>query len=154
MLLPAGDVIRQAGSSRSTHRRPGGAIVISRRQFLAQGWRAPDGLLAGPVSLTAVADPSLAGRFQKGRVAMQPVGIVGDFNAANHTHQATNAGLAHAGVPFEWVPTTDVHPKRPEDRLHRYGGIFVAPSSPYESMEGALAAIRMARERGVPLVGT
>ena len=82
------------------------------------------------------------------------VGIVGDFNPDNHTHRATNAGLAHAGVPFEWVPTTAVLPERPEDRIGRYDGIFIAPSSPYRSMEGALAAIRLARERGIPLVGT
>jgi CTP synthase (UTP-ammonia lyase) len=85
---------------------------------------------------------------------VQRVGIVGDFNPDNHTHQATNAGLAHAGVRFEWVPTPEVRPERPEDRLGHYDGIFVAPSSPYWSMEGALAAIRLARERGVPLVGT
>jgi CTP synthase (UTP-ammonia lyase) len=82
------------------------------------------------------------------------VGIVGDFAPDNHTHQATAAGLAHAGVPFEWVPTTEVPPDGPEHRLASYDGIFIAPSSPYRSMEGALAAIRLARERGVPLVGT
>jgi len=83
-----------------------------------------------------------------------PVGIVGDFDALNHTHQATNAGLGHAGIAFEWVPTTEVRPDRPEERLARYRGIFIAPASPYRSMEGALAAIRFARERRVPLVGT
>jgi hypothetical protein len=29
------------------------------------------------------------------------VGIVGDFNPDNHTHQATNVGLAHCGAPLE-----------------------------------------------------
>jgi CTP synthase (UTP-ammonia lyase) len=83
-----------------------------------------------------------------------PVGIVGDFDALNHTHQATNAGLEHTGIAFEWVSTTEVRPDRPEERLARYRGIFIAPASPYRSMEGALAAIRFARERSVPLVGT
>jgi CTP synthase (UTP-ammonia lyase) len=83
-----------------------------------------------------------------------PVGIVGDFDALNHTHQATNEGLGHAGIAFEWVSTTEVRPDRPEERLARYRGIFIAPASPYCSMEGALAAIRFARERRVPLVGT
>ena len=58
-----------------------------------------------------------------------PVGIVGDFDALNHTHQATNAGLGHAGIAFEWVPTTEVRPDRPEERLARYRGIFIAPAS-------------------------
>jgi CTP synthase (UTP-ammonia lyase) len=82
------------------------------------------------------------------------VGIVGDFNPQNHTHRATNEGLAHAGLRFEWVPTTDVRPDRPQERLARYGGIFIAPASPYRSMHGALAAITLGRERGIPLVGT
>ena len=82
------------------------------------------------------------------------VGIVGDFNLRNPTHQATNEALGHAGLRFEWVPTGDVAPQRPEERLAAYAGLLIAPASPYESMGGALAAIRFARERGVPLVGT
>jgi len=82
------------------------------------------------------------------------VGIVGDFDPGNHTHQATNRGLADAGIRFEWVSTSAVQPDRPQERLAGYTGLFIAPWSPYRSMEGALAAIRFARERGVPLVGT
>lgn len=82
------------------------------------------------------------------------VGVVGDFDPQNHTHQATNDGLTHAVIDFEWVSTTEVPSRQAEKRLARYAGILVAPWSPYRSMEGALAAIRFARERGVPLVGT
>ena len=82
------------------------------------------------------------------------VGIVGDFNPRNPTHQATNEGLAHAGLPFEWAPTEEVVPSRAPERLGAYAGLLIAPASPYVSMDGALAAIRFARERGVPLVGT
>jgi hypothetical protein len=31
---------------------------------------------------------------------------------------------------------------------------MIGPASPYRSMDGALAAVRLARERGVPLVAT
>jgi len=82
------------------------------------------------------------------------VGIVGDFNSRNPTHQATNQGLDHAGLRFEWVPTEEVVPARASERLDAYAGLLIAPASPYVSMDGALAAIRFARERGVPLVGT
>jgi len=82
------------------------------------------------------------------------VGVVGDFNPRNHTHQATNNGLTHASIDFEWVPTKDVPVHQPEQRLGRFAGVLIAPASPYQSMEGALAAITFARERGVPLVGT
>ena len=38
------------------------------------------------------------------------VGIVGDFDPRNPTHHATNDGLVHAGLAFEWVPTEEVMP--------------------------------------------
>ena len=82
------------------------------------------------------------------------VGIVGDFDAKNETHQATNRALAHIGLHFEWVSTVEVIAERPQQRLTTYAGLFIAPASPYRSMDGALAAIRFARERGVPLFGT
>lgn len=81
------------------------------------------------------------------------IGVVGDFNPANATHLATNAALEHAGLAFAWVPTEAVGPDAAVS-LDRYAGLFIAPASPYRCMEGALAAIRYARERGVPLVGT
>jgi CTP synthase (UTP-ammonia lyase) len=81
------------------------------------------------------------------------VAIVGDFNPRNHTHVATNTALGHVGLGFEWVPTDGVGPD-PAKRLADYAGIFVAPASPYRDMDGALGAVRHARERGVPLVGT
>ena len=81
------------------------------------------------------------------------VGIVGDFNPRNGTHLATNDALAHVGLDFEWV-ATDAVGADPEDRLAPYRALWIAPASPYRDMEGALRAIRYARERGVPLVGT
>src|SRR5262249_12708446 len=81
------------------------------------------------------------------------VGVVGDCNPRNATHVATNDGLAHAGLDFEWVPT-DAVGNDVTARLGGYAGVFIAPASPYRSMDGALRAIRHARERAVPLVGT
>jgi CTP synthase (UTP-ammonia lyase) len=56
-------------------------------------------------------------------------------------------------LAFEWV-ATDTVGDDPATRLGRYAGLWIAPASPYRSMDGALAAVRHARERGVPLVGT
>jgi len=82
------------------------------------------------------------------------VGIVGDFDPRNETHRATSQALADAWLRFEWVPTDEVLPARAATRLVAYAGLLIAPASPYRSMDGALAAVRFARERGVPLVGT
>ncbi len=81
------------------------------------------------------------------------VGVVGDFSPNNPTHRFTNAALEQLKLGYEWVPTADVSAE-PQGRLGQYAGLWIAPASPYRSMEGALAAIRYARERGVPLVGT
>jgi CTP synthase (UTP-ammonia lyase) len=81
------------------------------------------------------------------------VGVVGDFNPKNQTHVATNLALESAGLRVEWVATTDLE-ESPGERLAAYHGLLIAPASPYRSMDGALEAIRYARERGVPLVGT
>lgn len=80
------------------------------------------------------------------------IGVVGDFKPGNVTHETLNASLDHAGAQAEWMPTGAVPP--PDVLGERYAGLWIAPASPYRSMEGALAAITSARERGVPLVGT
>ncbi|MGA2082366.1 MAG: gamma-glutamyl-gamma-aminobutyrate hydrolase family protein [Holophaga sp.] len=83
------------------------------------------------------------------------IGIVGDRDPGNRTHLATEAALGHLAEPaaFEWVPTEDVGAD-PGSRLAGFQGLIIAPGSPYRSMEGALAAIRHARERKVPVLGT
>ena len=81
------------------------------------------------------------------------IGIVGDFQPQNPTHHMTNAALGQLGLAFEWVGT-DTIGDEPDSHLGRFDGVWIAPASPYRSMAGALEAIRYARERGVPLVGT
>jgi CTP synthase (UTP-ammonia lyase) len=80
------------------------------------------------------------------------VAVVGDFDASNRTHRFTSEALEHVDLAAEWVPTDASSDW--DDRLSRFDGVWIAPASPYRSMDGALAAIRYARERGVPLVGT
>ncbi len=81
------------------------------------------------------------------------IAVVGDHDPRNQTHGFTNAALDHLRVAFEWVPTDGIGPDVAA-RLAPFDGLWIAPASPYRSMDGALEAIRHARERGVPLVGT
>jgi CTP synthase (UTP-ammonia lyase) len=81
------------------------------------------------------------------------IGVVGDFSPSNPTHRLTNEALTRIGLDIEWIPTESVGDDPPA-RLIRCAGLWIAPGSPYRSMEGALNAVRYARERGVPLVGT
>jgi len=87
------------------------------------------------------------------------VAIVGDHDPSSVTHQATDASLDHSAAALgidlarRWVPTPDLAADA-RRALAGDSAIWIAPGSPYASMDGALAAIRLAREEGVPLIGT
>lgn len=87
------------------------------------------------------------------------VGIVGDHDQNNLTHGATEEAFEHASVSLglsvraEWLPT-DILKGRAPKALREFDAIFCSPGSPYRSFEGALEAIRFARENGVPFMGT
>jgi len=95
---------------------------------------------------------ALAGHEDVVKSERPKIAVVGDFNPSNVTHQFTNAALEHIELAFSWLPTDS--PDDWEERLAAFDGVWIAPASPYRSMDGALAAVRYARERGVPLVGT
>jgi CTP synthase (UTP-ammonia lyase) len=88
-------------------------------------------------------------------VRSRTIAVVGDYGAERPTHKAVQQALEHAVRPplrFEWL-ATEAAEEIAEDELASYAGLLVAPGSPYRSMEGALKAIKAARERGVPLLG-
>jgi CTP synthase (UTP-ammonia lyase) len=85
------------------------------------------------------------------------IGLIGDYNAAVTAHQAIPKAIAlagkrlGAGVGFDWVPTDEIGDV---GRIERYSGLWCVPASPYRSMDGALRAIRFAREERRPFLGT
>ena len=87
------------------------------------------------------------------------VGIIGDFNPDNRTHIATNEAINHAAdalrisVDVCWVPTIPLE-EQPVATLELYDALWCSPGSPYQSMDGALKAIRFAREQDYPFIGT
>ena len=91
-----------------------------------------------------------------GRKTNSTIAVVGDYGAERPTHEATQRALEHAVQPalrFEWL-ATETAEKMSDAELASYAGLLIAPGSPYLSMDGALKAIRVAREREVPLLGT
>jgi len=87
------------------------------------------------------------------------IAIVGDFNPALRSHTATNEALAarttalNAVVDVAWVGT-ELIASRGSAALADFDGIWAAPGSPYRSIEGALGAIRFARENNKPFFAT
>jgi len=92
---------------------------------------------------------------------MEPIFIamVGDHDPDVVAHRAVPKSLGLAalslGRPVDavWVPTERVAEDE-EDALGFVNAIWLVPASPYRSMEGALMAVRRARERGLPFLGT
>jgi CTP synthase (UTP-ammonia lyase) len=110
--------------------------------------------------MVRVTDIILPFHSQEGSMS-QPVSIaiVGDRDPSADTHRATEASLGHAAaslhldLAFHWVPT----PAAAADArgaLAGHSAVWIPPGSPYASMDGALAAIRLAREEGLPLLAT
>jgi CTP synthase (UTP-ammonia lyase) len=62
--------------------------------------------------------------------------------------------LSPGSVGFRWVPTKSIAPGSAGDVLGDASAVWCAPGSPYENTEGALEAIRYAREEGKPFFGT
>lgn len=85
------------------------------------------------------------------------VGLIGDFDASVTAHQAIPPALRMAAqalgvsLALDWIPTERA---RDPGLLERFDALWCVPASPYRSMDGALHAIRHARENGVPYLGT
>ncbi len=87
------------------------------------------------------------------------VGVIGEFNLEFPPHVATNAALEHAAaalgveVDVRWLSTRDLE-DLPVADLANHDALWCPPGSPYRSMDGALRAIRVARESDWPFLGT
>src|SRR5436309_9106157 len=88
------------------------------------------------------------------------IAIVGDFDPKNRSHPATNEAVEHCGAAVglhaepDWIGTEEMVEPGSTERLKGFDGVWIAPASPYKSMEGVLCAIRIAREGRIPLLGT
>jgi CTP synthase (UTP-ammonia lyase) len=86
------------------------------------------------------------------------IALVGDYDPAVTAHQAIPEALRLSGqrlgvfVDPAWTHTSTLSPGVPQ--LADFAGIWCVPASPYANTDGALAAIRFARENGRPYLGT
>lgn len=87
------------------------------------------------------------------------IGIVGDFH--NSITQSTIAdSIEHSNrllgcdTVFDWIDTEKLDVDYYADLLQGLNGIWSAPGSPFKSLNGAINAIRFARENMIPHLGT
>lgn len=85
------------------------------------------------------------------------IALIGDYDPQVTAHQAIPVALGmaaeHTGqnVQFQWLATDRITADTP---LDDFDGFWCVPASPYRDMEGALRAIRFAREQQRPFLGT
>lgn len=82
------------------------------------------------------------------------VALVGDLNEQQKAHQAIPRALAaapEASAEGVWVSTDSIGDG---NSLSGFDGIWCVPGMPYRSADGALRAIRRARESSIPFLGT
>jgi CTP synthase (UTP-ammonia lyase) len=84
--------------------------------------------------------------------------IVGDYDPTMYTHLAIDEALGHVrelrehALEWSWVATPSLE-SNVGSRLALMDAIWLAPGSPYASLDGALAAVRHARLTGLPFLG-
>lgn len=82
--------------------------------------------------------------------------ILGEYNPDSETHRATDAAIRHSRAELDtdlsvsWASTAEF---ADADILESHG-LWIAPGSPYRDFVRTLNAIRLARENGVPCLGT
>ncbi len=87
------------------------------------------------------------------------IALVGDFNPAVTAHQAIpkaiNIAAAEIGISaeYDWIATPRLDGGE-QQILSGYDGMWCVPASPYDSLEGTLAAIRFVRENDIAFLGT
>ncbi|MBI2994697.1 MAG: gamma-glutamyl-gamma-aminobutyrate hydrolase family protein [Gammaproteobacteria bacterium] len=90
---------------------------------------------------------------------MKRIALIGDYNPDVTAHQAIPLALAAAArdtgvdVAWDWVETKTIGPDV-KATLRDCAGVWCVPNSPYANTSGAMAAIRLARENGIPYLGT
>ncbi|HUB79647.1 MAG TPA: hypothetical protein VMB03_12665 [Bryobacteraceae bacterium] len=82
------------------------------------------------------------------------IALVGDYSETQKAHQAIPRALAattDASTEGVWVPTDSI---ANGNSLSEFDGIWCVPGMPYRSADGALRAIRHARQSRTPFLGT
>ena len=85
------------------------------------------------------------------------IALIGDYDPQVTAHQAIPVALGMAAehsdkdIQFQWLATDTINADTP---LDDFDGFWCVPASPYRDMDGALRAIRFAREQQRPFLGT
>lgn len=88
------------------------------------------------------------------------IGIIGDFDQHKASHPATNEAIRHAAsrlsikADIAWMPTPSLLTSKGQKSLRLFDCLWASSGSPYESNDGMLKGIQIARKLDVPFMGT
>ena len=91
--------------------------------------------------------------------ALVRAGIIGDDHPEIKGHETIAQALRHAAsalemrVEIQWLPTSELVDDV-DQQLTGFDALWCGPHGPYSNSDGALRAIRFARERKRPFLGT
>jgi CTP synthase (UTP-ammonia lyase) len=89
---------------------------------------------------------------------MPRLALIGDYDSGIAAHHAIPQALALAGentgiaLEWDWIGTGTITDA--PRQFAKHAGLWCVPGSPYRDLDGALAAIRFAREQRRPFLGT
>jgi CTP synthase len=88
------------------------------------------------------------------------IAVVGKYTQNGDAYKSIAEALVHAGIPndcgvdIKWIESDALETGRPSEVfLHDVDGLIVAPGFGERGVEGKIAAIRYAREKGIPFLG-
>lgn len=87
------------------------------------------------------------------------IGLVGKYVELKDSYKSISEAFIHAGaandckVKIEWIHSESITEENVEEKLKDLRGILVAPGFGQRGIEGKIAAIKYARENGVPFFG-
>ena len=87
------------------------------------------------------------------------IAIIGEFYENFKPHTALNSSIEHVkqklklDISYEWIDTLKAE-REGEKLFSEYAGFWSAPGSPFKSLNGAVSAIKYARENDIPHLGT
>ncbi|AXE23619.1 hypothetical protein C0216_09250 [Streptomyces globosus] len=121
---------------------------------------APHGLTPATTPATPASPATGTPAAPTGTTRPARVALVGDRSPHVESHvripRLLDALTSRDGLVLDayWIPTADAEAEAASGSLARFDAVWMLPGSPYASEAGALAAIRTAREEGIPFLGT
>jgi CTP synthase (UTP-ammonia lyase) len=115
-----------------------------------------------PIAVSGLTSDSRSGSLGAASPSTRPMSSAPDATpAATLSRGATRTLTSSRGIGPSSVVSAAARPPAAsgtqhaaEDDLSGFDAIWVTPGSPYPSATGAIAAVRAARERGIPFLGT